>query len=175
MKSLGAKKYWEGSGPAPEYVVMFLRGEGLLSAAYEHSHELFDFSAKTNVFLASPLTLLATLRAAALGWQEATMTKNIQEVQKLGGELYERTRKVIDHLDTLQRNLMKTVDAFNEVTRSFETRLFVSTRKFKDLGVTNQETLHEISPIDHYPRLLAKSPPSKSLEESGNTPNNKKK
>tara|TARA_B100001123_G_scaffold449088_1_gene612927 strand:+ start:9819 stop:11219 length:1401 start_codon:yes stop_codon:yes gene_type:complete len=175
MKSLGAKNYWEGSGPAPEYVVMFLPGEGLLSAAYEHSNELFEFGAKTNVFLASPLTLLAMLRAAALGWQEATMTKNIQEVQKLGGELYERTRKVIDHLDNLQRNLMKTVDAFNEVTRSFETRLFVSTRKFKDLGVTNQETLQEISPIDHYPRLLAKSPPSKSLKQDGNTPNNKKR
>ena len=175
MKGLGEKSYWHQFTSAPEYVVMFLPGEGLFSAALQHDRELIEFGAKTNVIPASPLTLLAVLRATALGWQEEKMAQNIQEVRQLGGELYERAKTVIDYLNELQTNLIRTVDAFNKVTGSFESRLFVSTRKFKDLGVTNQESLPEISPVDRHPRLLTKSAPSKSLEDGSNVSNKEKK
>jgi DNA recombination protein RmuC len=106
--------------------------------------------------LATPNTLVAALRTIALSWKQETLAANAREVQDLGAELYERLRTMAGHLQTLQRSLTASVDAYNKAVGSFESRVLVSARRFPGLGVVGTEAaeIAELSPIEAAPRHL---------------------
>jgi DNA recombination protein RmuC len=59
-----------------------------------------------------------------------------------------------DYLDTLRTRLDSTVKAFNDAVGSYETRVLVSARKFKELGATAGNEIEPLQPIDTIPRIL---------------------
>ncbi len=154
MSKLGAKGYWEQVQPSPEFVVMFLPGESFFQAALQHDPELIDYGVRCQVFPASPITLIALLQVVAQGWRHERLAQNAAEIQDLGKELYGRVSKMTDYLDTLRTRLDGTVKAFNDVVGSYETRVLVSARKFKELGATSGTEIDPLQPIDTVPRIL---------------------
>lgn len=108
------------------------------------------------VLLTTPTMLIALLRTVAFGWQQETLAESAREVQKLGAELYERLRTMTTHMQTLQRSLTSSVEAYNRAVGSLESRVLVSARKFPGLGVLGTETaeIAELAPIETAPRLL---------------------
>ena len=70
--------------------------------------------------LATPNTLVAALRTIALSWQQETLAENAREVQQLGAELYERLRIMTGHMQSLQRSLTSSVEAYNKAVGSLE-------------------------------------------------------
>jgi DNA recombination protein RmuC len=154
MSKLGAKSYWEQVQPSPEFVVMFLPGESFFQAALQHDPELIDYGVRCQVFPASPITLIALLQVVAQGWRHERLAQNAEEVQALGKELYARVSKMTDYLDTLRTRLDGTVKAFNDVVGSYETRVLVTARKFKELGATSGTEIDPLQPIDTVPRIL---------------------
>src|SRR3970282_2884385 len=79
VNRLGNKTYWAHFQPAPDIVVMFVPGEALLSAALQHDGALLEFSMNKGVMLASPLSLIALLKAIAYGWQQDTIAQKAPE------------------------------------------------------------------------------------------------
>ena len=154
MSKLGAKSYWEQVQPSPEFVVMFLPGESFFQAALQHDPELIDYGVRCQVFPASPITLIALLQVVAQGWRHERLAQNAEEIQDLGKELYARVSKMTDYLDTLRTRLDGTVKAFNDVVGSYETRVLVTARKFKELGATSGTEIDPLQPIDTVPRIL---------------------
>jgi DNA recombination protein RmuC len=154
MSKLGAKGYWEQVQPSPEFVVMFLPGESFFQSALQHDPELIDFGVRCQVFPASPITLIALLQVVAQGWRHERLAQNAEEIQALGKELYARVSKMTDYLDTLRTRLDSTVKAFNEAVGSYETRVLVSARKFKELGATAGNEIEPLQPVDTIPRIL---------------------
>ena len=154
MTKLGAKSYWEQVQPSPEFVVMFLPGESFFQSALQHDPELIDFGVRCQVFPASPITLIALLQVVAQGWRHERLAQNAEEIQALGKELYSRVSKMTDYLDTLRTRLDGAVKAFNDVVGSYETRVLVSARKFKELGATSGTEIESLQPVDTIPRIL---------------------
>ncbi len=154
IDSLGRKAYWEQFQPTPEFVFMFLPGETLLAAALQQDPTLLEYGLTKGVIPATPLTLIALLRAVAHGWQQEKMAASAEEISRLGRELYDRIRTVAKHFGDVGRNLREAMDAFNKAVGSFESRLLVTARKLKDLGAGTGDEPQELEPIDVTPRTL---------------------
>ena len=154
MVKLGAKGYWEQAQPSPEFVVMFLPGEALFQSALQEDPTLVDFGVKCQVFPASPITLIALLQVVAHGWRHERLAQNAEEIQALGKELYARVTKMTEYLDTLRTRLDSTVKAFNDAAGSYETRVLVTARKFKELGAASGTEIEPLQSIDTAPRIL---------------------
>jgi DNA recombination protein RmuC len=154
MAKLGAKSYWEQVQPSPEFVVMFLPGESLFQAALYQDASLVEHGVRTQVYPASPITLIALLQVVAQGWRHERLAQNAEEIQELGQELHARVAKMTEYLDTLRTRLDSTVRAFNEVVGSYETRVLVTARRFKTLGAASGSEIEPLQAIDSVPRVM---------------------
>jgi DNA recombination protein RmuC len=157
MKLLGTKAYWKQFQPAPDFVVLFIPGESFFSAALELEPELIDRQIDENhVIPASPTTLIALLRAAAYGWRQEALAENAQKISDLGRELYERLATMTEHFGRLGSSLKGAVENYNKTVASFEGRVLVSARKFRELKVSNAaEEIESADAVDVVPRALA--------------------
>ncbi len=149
MNALGSKSYWDQFPQSPELVVMYLPGESFFSAALEHDPKLIEDGSIKKVILATPTTFIALLKAIAYGWQQEQITKNAQEISKLGKELYERFFTVIDHFSRTGTALQRAVTVYNDGAGSLALRLIPTIRKFKELGISTQKDIVPPVEIDH--------------------------
>ncbi|MCC7008050.1 MAG: DNA recombination protein RmuC [Acidobacteria bacterium] len=156
IRALGAKEYWRQFQPAPDFVVMFLPLEPLLSAAFERDEALFDVAAAQRVIPATPMTLLALLKAVASGWRQQQLARNAEEIQQLGRDLYERLATMIGHLEDVGRNIRQAGESYDRFVGSLEHKVLPSARRFKDLGVTSTKSLQEIEPLHVAVRAVVK-------------------
>lgn len=139
LQALSRKNYWEQFDATPECVVMFIPGEAFCSAALEADPELLDNAFGQNVIIASPASLMALLKAAAFGWRQESIAENARAISQLGQELHKRIGDVALRMEKLGRALESASGAYNEAVGSFESRLSVSARRFKELGSTSQD------------------------------------
>jgi DNA recombination protein RmuC len=151
---LGNKTYWQHFQPAPDLVIMFVPGETLLSVALQRDPSLLEFSLGRGVMLASPLTLMALLRAVAFGWQQEKVARNAHEISDLGRQLYDRIRVMAEHFEEVARGLTRSVEAYNRAVGSLESRVLVTARRLKEKGISAPEELPELEVIDHTARSL---------------------
>jgi DNA recombination protein RmuC len=163
---LGSKAYWDQVAGSPELVVLFLPAESIVMSALEQDAQLIDYGVKQKVFIASPLTLIALLRAAAFGWQQQQMTENAQEISRLGRSLHESVATLADHLEDLRKRLDGVFHTFNRVVGSFENNLLVKARRFKDLGAGSAKDVPAIDPLEISARKL-EGPTQPDLLEAG--------
>jgi DNA recombination protein RmuC len=154
--ALGKKQYWEKLDQSPEFVVLFLPGEVFFSAALEYDPLLLEDSFTGNrVIIATPTTLIALLQAVAYGWRQESIARSAAEIAGLGQELYERLCKFDDHIGDLGTHLEKAMKFYNSAVGTLESRVLVSARRFKDLGVgSSVGDLAILEPLETPPRAL---------------------
>jgi DNA recombination protein RmuC len=141
LNTLGSKSYWDHFARSAELVVMYLPGESFFSAALEHDPGLIEDGSVKKVILSTPTTFIALLKAIAYGWQQAELTKNAQEISRLGKELFERFAVAMEHMGKTGTYLNKAVESYNQSVRSVESRLLHSLRRFKELGISSKKDL----------------------------------
>ena len=149
VNSLGNKAYWSQFDDAPDYVIMFVPGEHFLSAALEHDPTLWDFAFDKRVLLATPTNLIAIARTVAAVWRQERLAKQARQIGELGKEMYDRLAKVADDLRKVGTGLNSAVSNFNAFTNSFNGRLVVTGRKFRDLDIeTGARELEDVVPVE---------------------------
>ncbi len=156
VDALAKKEYWKRVDPSPEFVVAFIPGDPLLTAALEHEPGLMEYAVANHVLLATPTSLIALLRAVAYGWQQEALTDNARQVQVLGAQLYERISVLGEHMAGVGRSLTGAVTAYNKAVGSLEGRVLVTARRFAEMGVVGagERELAQPVPVDAAPRPL---------------------
>ena len=154
MKKLADKKYWNQFPEAPDFVVMFIPGEGFVSDAMRSDPTLLAEAMKNRVLIASPVNLLALLFAVAKGWQAHSIAEHAKEVAALGSELYERVGNVLTQVSKMGTHLNTSTTAYNEMIGSLENRMMPTLRKFRDLKVVQGKEMVPLKSIDTQTRSL---------------------
>ena len=131
LRSRDYSRYVEGS---IDFVVMFVPGDAFLSAAFEARPTLFDDAIGRGVFLATPGTLIALLRAVAFGWRQERLAESSAEVARLGRELHQRVGTFAEHLARVGGAIDRAARSYNEAVGSLESRVLVTTRKLAEHG-----------------------------------------
>jgi DNA recombination protein RmuC len=156
VDALAKKEYWKRVDPSPEFVVAFIPGDPLLTAALEHEPGLMEYAVANHVLLATPTSLIALLRAVAYGWQQDALAENARQIQRDGAQLYERLSVLGDHFSAVGKGLNSAVTAYNRAVGSLEGRVLVTARRFAEqgvVGVAEKELPHPL-PVDAVTRPL---------------------
>lgn len=148
IRALGGKEYWRQFEPSPEFVVMFLPLEPLLAAAFEQDGTLLDQAASLRVILATPMTLLALLKAVSYGWKQQQLARNAEEIQQIGRELYDRLATMTEHLEDVGANLKRAAMSYDRFIGSLERKVLPGVRRFKELGVSSTKELEVPDPLN---------------------------
>ena len=156
IKALGTKEYWKQFQPAPEFVVMFLPLDALLTSAFEQDGTLLDQAAAMRVIPATPMTLLALLMAVASGWKQQQLAENAEEIRRVGRDLYERLATMFEHLEEVRRGIKLTAESYDRFLGSLEQKVEPAARRFKEMGVTATKDLEMPDPLALNVRQLAK-------------------
>lgn len=167
MTKLGAKAYWEQFDFTPEFVFMFLPGEMFYSAALQHDPALIEHGVESRVIPASPITLIALLRAVAYGWRQETIAESAREISQNGAELYGRLKTLMEHIGKIGLGLNKAVDAYNGSIGSIERSVLPAARRFKDLGAA---TADEIEPLEEIETNLRQAQSAELLGPASDQP-----
>lgn len=156
IDQLGAKNYWQQFQPAPEFVVLFVPGDHFLTAALQADNTLLERAIAKKVLLATPITLIALLKAAAYGWRQEAVSKNADEVSRLGRDLYDRIVTFAEHMDKVGRGLETAMKSYNSAVGSFEGSVLPGARRFEELGAKGQKKLSDPSQVETAPREISK-------------------
>lgn len=153
VNGLGNKAYWSQFADAPDYVIMFVPGEHFLTAALEHDPTLWDFAFEKRVLLATPTNLIAIARTVSAVWRQEKLAAEAQQIGELGKEMYDRLAVAAGHLKTVGGGLSTAVNNYNKFVSSFEGRVLVTGRKFRDLNIeTGSKAIEDSQPVEALPR-----------------------
>jgi DNA recombination protein RmuC len=88
-----------------DFVVMFVPIEPAFMLAISRDGKLWQEAWDRNVLLVSPSTLLFVLRTVANLWRQEQQTRNVQDIVRRGGELYDKLSAFVKDLTDVGKSL----------------------------------------------------------------------
>ena len=137
LDALRARDYPAAVTGAARLVIAYIPSESALAAAVGADPSLLDDAFRSDIALASPTTLWAILRAVAAAWQQDRLEESVEEVLELSSELYRRLSTAGTHLAKVGRELNSSVEAYNKLVGSMETRVLVTARKLAEFDAAS--------------------------------------
>jgi DNA recombination protein RmuC len=150
------KRDYAKRADSPNFVIMFVPSEAGFRAACEARPTLIEDVVALNVFVATPMTLLAFLRAVAYGWSQETLAQEARKVQEEGHKLFESIAKMAGHFERVGRAISQAGKAYNETVGSLEGNVLPKARRLKELGVPSSAKLPTFETTGFTPRPLTK-------------------
>jgi DNA recombination protein RmuC len=134
---------------------MFLPEESFYSAALEQALSLIEEGVRKGVSIATPVTLIALLRAVEFGWRQERLAEHAGQIGNLGKELHDRVCTMGGHFARLGSSLYGAVESYNQTLGSLERRVLVSARRLKELGAADgTKEIDAVELIDVVPSKL---------------------
>ena len=145
FKELGEKNYSDLYGiNTPDYVLMFVPIEPALMVVLQEDSKLFLEALDKNVVLVSTSTLLATLSTVASIWKQEDQKRNVLEIAKESGLLYDKFEGFVQDLLKVGKSLNTSKDSYeaamNKLT-SGRGNMISKIENLKKLGAKTKKSL----------------------------------
>lgn len=131
----------------PDYVLMFIPVETAFTLAIKEDPAIFDIALDKNVVLITTSTLLATLRTVSYIWRQENQKKNVLEIARQSGALYDKFADFIADLTEIGRKIDDAKASHHgAMNKLFDSRkkgdtLIGRVEKIKELGAKTAKTL----------------------------------
>ncbi|AFD08889.1 DNA recombination protein RmuC [Solitalea canadensis] len=144
---LSNKNYSQLNGlNTPEFVLLFVPIESSFSVAVQADHDLFGYAWDKKVVIVSPSTLLATLRTVASIWKQEKQNRNVMEIARLSGDMYDKFVGFITDMEQIDKNLRQSRESYDKAINKLSNgrgSLTVTAEKLKKLGAKTGKQLDE--------------------------------
>lgn len=138
IQGLSGKNYHELNGVnSPDFVLLFIPIESSFGIAVQQDAELFNYAWDRKVVIVSPSTLLATLRTIASIWKQERQNRNVLEIARLSGSMYDKFVGFLTDMESIGRNIRQSHDAYDKALNKLSTgtgNLSSTSEKIKKLG-----------------------------------------
>lgn len=131
---------------SPDFVMLFIPIESCFSIAVQKDADLFNYAWEKRVVIVSPTTLLATLRTIASMWKQERQNRNVMEIARLSGEMYDKFVGFIGDMDSIGKNIKQSQDAYDRALNKLSSgrgNLSITAEKIKKLGAKASKQLDQ--------------------------------
>ncbi len=132
IDEISKKDYYSGLPESPEFTIMFMPSESLLSATLEAEPGLLEEAFEKRVAVVSPVSFYSAIKTISYAWRQQAAEETIQEVLDLGSKLYRTVRVVAEHAQKLGKELNSSVTAYNAFASSLERNMLTATRQVNE-------------------------------------------
>ena len=147
IKDLAGKDYPNlYSINTPDYVLMFVPIEPALTLALQEDSEIFNLALNKNIILVSTSTLLATMRTVSFIWQQENQKKNVLEIARQSGALYEKFCGFVTDLEGVGKAIDQAHKKYEAAQNKLSTgngNLVRSVEKIKVLGAKTNKSISQ--------------------------------
>lgn len=162
IDGLSRKEYQNAIGNSIDFVVLFVPGEQFLP----NDGQLFEYATARKVVVASPMILVAILRAIEMGWKAEKTEENAKRMHDAGVELFNRFVKVMEHISRIGSSLHTTVEKYNDAIRSIDARLWPKGEEMQRMAGSGKE-MANLEQLEAVPLVSSKLRLTMQSEEEG--------
>jgi len=122
---------------SPDFVLLFVPIESSFSFAVQIDAELFSDAWDKRVVIVSPSTLLATLRTIASIWKQERQNRNVLEIARLSGAMYDKFVGFVGDMEGIGKNIKLSQSAYDSAFNKLvdgNGNLTKTAEKIKSLG-----------------------------------------
>ncbi len=114
-----AKKHYQSSEKlnTPDFVLMFVPIESSFAMAVQSDQDLFGYAWENKIVIVSPSTLLATLRTVSSIWKQELQNRNVLEIARQGGALYDKFVGFVDDMIKLGNQMDTSKKSYQEAMK----------------------------------------------------------
>lgn len=145
VRELSVKNYHSLYGiHSPDFVLLFMPIESALSVAVMQKPELFSDAWDRKVVIVSPSTLLATLRTIAAVWKQERQNRNVLDIAREAGLLYDKFVGFLTDMEHIQSHLDKASEKHGEAMRKLTSGAGNIVRKVENLKILGAKANKQI-------------------------------
>lgn len=129
---------------SPDFVLLFMPIESAFSMSVIYDTELFSEAWDKRVVIVSPSTLLATLRTIASIWKQERQTRNVLEIAREAGALYDKFVGFTEDMDKIDRQITLLARTHEDARKKLETgkgSVISKVEKLKKLGAKTSKQI----------------------------------
>ncbi|MEM6321416.1 MAG: DNA recombination protein RmuC, partial [Bacteroidota bacterium] len=148
IKDLSSKNYTQlYQINTPDYLLMFVPVESAFTVAVQANNQLFMDALERNIVLVTTSTLLATMRTVAFIWKQEKQKKNVLEIARQSGLLYDKFVNFVEDLRDVGNRINQAQSAYGQAmnklvdSKKFGDTLIGRAEKIKDLGAKASKKL----------------------------------
>jgi DNA recombination protein RmuC len=129
-----------------DFVILFMPVEPAYLLAIQSEPQLWSFAYEKRILLISPTNLVAVLKMIESLWKQEYQNRNVQEIARQGGELFDKFVGLMEDLQDIGNKLsqtQKSYDASMNKLTSGKGNLIKKAQDLQALGVKTKKNLPE--------------------------------
>jgi len=137
---------------SPDYILMYMPLESALVLALKNDQKIVEDALERNIVFVTTSTLLATLKTVSYLWKHEKQKKNVSEIARQGGALYDKFVNFVSDLENIGDKLDIARSSYDSAMNKLVTggkkgdTILGRIEKLKELGARTTKSVSEKLP-----------------------------